>query len=67
VMEGPVEGDELLRPQSAQHRHLFLDHCPTSFEIGVQCVELDPVPTDADAEAKTTRGEIVHLDGLFRE
>ncbi len=67
VVERPVEGHALLRPQSPQHRDLLLQECTPLVEGHAERVVLQLVPPDPEPETEATATEQVELDGLLRE
>ena len=67
VVPVAVEGDELLRPQLAHDRDLFLDSPAAVREVLIEGLVLHPVAADTDAEPQPAAGQQVEFGGLLGE
>src|SRR6185437_6832337 len=65
VVPLPVKLDHRLGPELAQDGDLLFDPSPTIVEILPERLVLDRIPTEADAEAKTTAAQHVDLGRLL--
>ena len=67
AMPVPVEVDDGLVPEAAQHFDLLLLTLASVGELLVKGVVLDVVPTGPDTEAEATAREDVDFSGLLRD